>query len=140
MATAELTEREKNDNVLNQATNAHALSYAYVSVAQITFKTVAEIEAVEKELETQYQFIVNQASSNKDIDMALTDMRIIVQDFFDDQRLSAKQVISVNTNVTSARLLSFQYYGESDSATDIIGLNGISDVSFVEGDVGILTA
>lgn len=138
--TAELIEREKNDNVLNQSVNAQALSYAYVSVAQISFETVAEIEAVEKELEVQYRLIVDPESSNKEVNRALTDMRIIVQAFFDEQRLSVKQVIAVHTHITSARLLSYQYYGETETADQIIGLNGISDVSFVEGDVNILTS
>lgn len=138
--TAELIEREKNDNILDQSVNAQALSYAYVSVAQVSFETVAEIEVAERELETQYKLIVDPESSNKEVNTALTDMRIIVQAFFDEQRLSVKQVISVHTNITSARLLSYQYYGESETAAQIVGLNGISDVSFVEGDVDILTS
>jgi len=144
--TSQLIERKKNRAILNRAVNAQALSYAYVAVAQLTFETVAEIEAAEIELEAQFRFIVDDSSadpiinSSPVINSALTDMRVVVQSFFDEQRVSAKQVISVSTPVTSARLLSFQYYGESESATDIIGLNKIVDVSFVEGDVDILTA
>jgi len=138
--TAQLIERKNNRAILNQAINAQALSYAYVSVAQVSFETVAEIEEAEQELEVQYRFIVDNSDSNPDINSTLTDMRVVVQTFFDEQRLSAKQVISIFTNITSARLLSFQYYAESESAEDIIALNGITDVSFVEGDVDILTA
>jgi len=138
--TAELIEREENAVILNQSVNAQALSYAYVSVAQIDFETVIQIEDAEKELEVQYDAIVSSADSNQDVNAALTDMRIVVQQFFDEQRLSAKQVISVFTHITSARLLSYQYYAESESAEDIIALNGITDVSFVEGDIDILTA
>jgi len=138
--TAGLIQRSKNRAILNQAVNAEALSYAYVSVAQLNFETVAQIELAEKELETQYRHIIDNSDSDQDINTALTDMRVIVQDFFDEQRVSAKQVISIFTNITSARLLSYQYYGESQSAVDIIGLNGITDVSFVEGDIDILTA
>lgn len=138
--TAELIEREENTVILDQAVNAQALSYAYVSVAQIDFETVVQIEDAEKELEVQYDVIVSNVDSNQDVNAALTDMRIVVQQFFDEQRLSAKQVISIFTHITSARLLSYQYYGESESAEDIIALNGITDVSFIEGDIDILTA
>ncbi len=67
-------------------------------------------------------------------------MRLLVQQFLDEQRTILKQIITVHTYTTSARLLSFQYYAETDSALDIIALNDITDVSFVEGDVEILTA
>lgn len=138
--TAELVEREENTVILDRAVNAQALSYAYVSVAQIDFETVVEIEDAEKELEIQYDAIVSRVDSNQSINTALTNMRIVVQQFFDEQRLSAKQVISIFTNITSARLLSYQYYAESNSAENIIALNEITDVSFIEGDINILSA
>lgn len=138
--TAERIERKENTAVLNQAVNVETLSYAYVSVAQIDFETVAQIESAEQELEVQYDAIVNNVNANPDVNATLTDMRIVVQQFFDEQRLSAKQVISVFTNITSARLLSYQYYAESESGEDIIALNGITDVSFIDGDIDILTA
>jgi len=156
--TAGRSQRKQNRAVLNRAMNAQALSYAYVSVAQISFETVDEIEEAEMELEVQYKEIIdNQISdavvtikgldveatnidSSQAVNDALTNMRVVVQTFFDEQRVSAKQVISVFTPITSARLLSYQYYAESESAEDIIALNNIKDVSFVEGDVEILTA
>ncbi len=138
--TALLAERSDNRATLNQAVNAQALSYSYISAVQLSFETAAAIEETEKELETQYRHIVDNSNASPDVTTTLTDMRVIVQDFFDEQRLSAKQVISVYTNTTSARLLSYQYYAKSESAVDIIALNSILDVSFVDGDVDILTA
>lgn len=140
IVTTALAERSDNRAILNQAVNAQALSYSYISVTQLSFETVAAIEEAERELETQYRHIIDNSDSSPDVNTTLTDMRIVVQDFFDAQRLSAKQIISVYTNITSARLLSYQYYEESESAVDIIALNSIFDVSFVEGDVNILTA
>jgi len=147
--TAGLTERKQNRGVLNRAINAQALGYAYVAVSQIEFETVAEIEAAEAALNVQYSEIVDNSitdsvttnvSTSQAVNDSLTDMRVVVQSFFDAQRISAKQVISVFTPETSARLLSFQYYGNSESADEIIALNAISEVSFVSGDVDILTA
>ena len=147
--TASLVQRRQNRDVLNRAVNAQALSYAYVAVAQIPFETVDEIETAERELEVQYEFIISNpitdsvvtnVDASQAVNDSLTDMRVIVQAFFDEQRISAKQIISVFTTVTSARLLSFQYYAETESVEDIIALNEITDVSFVEGDVRILTA
>jgi prophage DNA circulation protein len=137
--TAGLEQRQQNRAVLNGAINAQALGYAYINVSQIVFDNVREVEAAADELEVQYQSVVESGSSNEVIS-AITDMRVIVQQFFDEQKTTVKQIVSVYTNTIPARVLSYQYYGESESADEIIGLNNISDVSFVSGDVEILTS
>jgi len=136
--TAGRIERQQNRIVLNGAMNSLALSFSYVNVAQIKFDNVREIEQAADDLEVQYQRVITSGVSNEVI-AAITDMRVVVQKFFDEQKTIAKQITSVNVYTTPARVLSFQYYGESKSADDIIGLNNISDVSFVDGEVEILT-
>jgi len=147
--TQGLVERKQNRSVLNRAVNSQALSYAYLATAQIEFETVDEIETAENELEVQYRAIIDNpindsivlnVDSSQAVNDSLTEARIIVQSFFDEQRIRAKQVITVFTSITSARLLSFQYNGESDSAEEIIALNNITDPSFIEGDIKILTS
>jgi prophage DNA circulation protein len=137
--TAGRIQREQNRAVLNGSMNASALGFAYVNTAQIQFNNVREIEEAADDLEVQFQRVMVSGSSNEVI-AAVTDMRVIVQQFFDEQKTTAKQITEVHVNTIPARVLSYQYYGESESADDIIGLNGITDVSFVDGDVEILTA
>lgn len=137
--TAGRLQQIDNHAALNGAMNASALGFAYVNVSQTTFNNVREIEEAADELEIQYQ-AVSVSGSSDDVISSVTDMRVIVQQFFDEQKVIAKQIIGINTYTTPARVLSFQYYGESESAEDIIGLNDIADVSFVDGLVEILTA
>ncbi len=132
-------ERISNRSVLNGITNAFVLSHAYTQVSQLTFTTVDEIQIAEDELEVQYQRVKDGGASADSIS-ALTDTRLIIQALFDEQRLTAKQVITVNTNRTTARLLSYKYYGVSTLAREIIALNKITDISFIEGDIKILTS
>ncbi len=154
-STAGRIQRKKNRVIINTAINTLALSFSYENIAQAEFANVRDLEKTADELEVQYQAIVESAApavvasgaaddttpgASIAVVNALTDMRVIVQQFLDEQRTTLKQIITVNTYTTSARLLSFQYYAETDSATDIIALNDITDVSFVEGDVEILTA
>ena len=136
--TAGRIQRIQNRAVLNGAMNASSLGYAYVNVSQIAFNNVREIEEAADDLEVQFQRVVTSGASDEAIS-SVTDMRVIVQQFFDEQKTIAKQIIEVNTYTTPARVLSYQYYGESESADDIISLNNISDVSFVDGTVEILT-
>ena len=70
----------------------------------------------------------------------LTKLRITSTDFFNAQRVTKPQIIEVQTNPTSTRLLSYQYYGSSDLGEDIARLNGIDDPAFVSGRVQVLSA
>lgn len=137
--TAGKIQRKQNRAVLNASVNCLALSYSYVNVSQISFENVREIQVAEDALEVQFQRVVISGASN-DVISSITDMRVIVQQFFDEQRITVKQIINVNVYTTPARVLSYQYYAESTSAEQIIQLNGITDVSFVDGDVEIVTA
>lgn len=133
-------ERKENRTILNGSMNAATLGYAYLNTSQIEFENIVDIEEAADELEVQYQFIVASGAST-DVLSTLTDMRVTVQDFFDEQKLTAKQLTEVIiSNTIPARILSYQYYGESESATEIIALNDITDVSFVKGTLEIETA
>lgn len=55
--TAGLTERKQNNDVLNNAVKAFALSEAYVSSAQIEFTTISDVEATADTLELVFQSI-----------------------------------------------------------------------------------
>lgn len=137
--TAGRVERIQNRAVLNGAVNASTLGYAYVNVSQIVFENVREIEEAADDLEVQFQRVMTSGSSNEVIS-AVTDMRVVVQQFFDEQKITLKQIIEVNVYTTPARVLSYQYYAESESASQILKLNNITDVSFVEGTVEIVTS
>ncbi len=137
--TAGRIERIQNRAVLNGAVNASALGYAYVNVSQTSFENVREIEEAADDLEIQFQRVMISGSSDKVIS-AVTDMRVVVQQFFDEQKITLKQIIEVNVYTTPARVLSYQYYAESESADQILKLNNITDVSFVDGPVEIVTA
>jgi len=146
--TAGRIQRKQNRAVLNGAINASALGFAYVNVSQIEFGNVREIEEAADDLEVQFQRVMESQTANapdspgisNEVVSAVTDMRVIVQQFFDEQKTISKQIIEVNVYTTPARVLSYQYYQESKSADDIISLNNITDVSFVDGTVEILTA
>lgn len=136
--TAGRIQRKDNRAVLNGAINASTLGYSYISAAQITFDNARDIEQVADDLDVQYQLVVTSGSSPAVIS-AVTDMRVTAQQFFDEQKDIVKQITQVNVYTTPARIISYQYYGESTSADQIIALNDISDVSFVDGTVEILT-
>ena len=136
--TAGLEERKRNRGVINGAMNAEALSRAYVTIAQVDFDTTEDIDEVSVILDEQYDSVLLGGTS-QEVKDSLTDMRVLVQDFFNERRLTTSQVIEVYTSTTSTRLLSYQYYGDSANANIITELNSFSDISFIEGGTRILS-
>lgn len=77
---------------------------------------------------------MNQESLN-----ALDDLRVATNQLLNNQKLSASRVVTVRRNVRPVRLLSFDYYGDSEQAQDLIDINSDVNVSYFEGDIEVLT-
>lgn len=137
--TAGRIERQRNNDVLNGAVNAMALGYAYLSVSRLEFETVADVDAVASQLDGQFERVMNGGASDE-VKQNVIDIRINVLDLLDQARISASQLIEVQTTPTTTRLLSFAYYGTDEQGGEIAELNNIADVSFVEGNVTVLTS
>lgn len=148
--TTSRTERIQNNSVLNQYVQAQALSYSYLNVTEIQFDNVDQVQEIAEQLEIQYQKIFNNLTVNgqnpnigisPDAKSSITDMRVLLQEYFNDQRLNTQQIIGVYTNSLPARFIAYQYYGSSNLGEEIAELNNdLSNPSFVEGDIRILSS
>lgn len=132
-------ERQKNRDIMNNAMQIQALAYAYFSASQFTFENVDQIDDVSEVVEDQYQKILAAMTLNSSVSEELTKLRIAVTSFFDAQRVTRPQIISVRTTLTTGRLLAYQYYGDSALGNSISLLNGSEDAT-LEGQVRILTS
>lgn len=137
--TVGLQERATNSGVLNGTVAALSLGHAYLAASQLEFTTTQEIDEVAAQLDGQFAAVQGSESSQAVKD-AVTDTRIVVLGLFDGARVSTSQILEVTTGPTTVRLLTFAYYGNDDLGETLAELNGISDVSFVEGPVEVLTA
>ena len=136
--TAGRAERKQNREILNAAVAALAIGDAYVAASRFTFETVRDIDEVAALLDTQYDLVLNNGGSQETKD-AVTDIRIKVLEAFATARITAGKIISVYTLPTTARLLGFSYYGNDNNFNVLISLNNLSDISFIEGDVEVIT-
>lgn len=66
-------------------------------------------------------------------------LRTQAREFFDEQKLTVRRIINVQTNETTTRLLAYQYYASSDLGEELATLNNILNVSNIKGAVDILT-
>lgn len=137
--TAGLLERRKNRVALDSTMRGQALAYAYLNTARVTFPTEQDLDEVSAALEAQYQALAGTDGLNICLLEALTAQRLIVLEFLEAQRLVAPSIVTVETNPTSVRLLTFQYYGSSEDSDAIALLNGFIQSEFIEGDVKILS-
>lgn len=136
--TAPKIERTNNNNAINASVAASSLSYGYLAAVDIEYETVRDVDAVLAALDDQYTRVV-ESEAEQELKDSITDMRILVLESLNELRLNASQIITVETNETSSRLLSFAYYGSDENAQTINNLNKISDVSFVSGPVEVVT-
>jgi prophage DNA circulation protein len=136
--TAGRIERQKNNDIFNGAIASASLGYAYLNATAIDFETTQEVDDVAAQLDAQY-LAVQENGSSQEVKDAVSDMRVQVLAALDQARLNASQIITVQTTSTTTRLLSHSYYGDDSQAELIAGINGIDDVSFVEGSVQVPT-
>ncbi len=133
-------ERKQNNDVMNSAIQASALSYSYLNASDIEYSTVDQITEQASDLEVQYQKLFDGTLLEQEIIDGLTDLRVVTQEFFDEQKLTASQVITVRSNPMSTRLLAFYHYGSSERGEEIAELNEFYDLAFQQGEIRIFTA
>lgn len=142
--TAGLVERKKNNDILNIAVKTFSLSAMYVSSSETVFKTVVQIEKSADNLELIFESIKESSGIglnglSKETLASLEDLRVTTQKFFDAEKLSAKRVITITTPVLPARVISYAYYGDSDSGEGIADLNSEINVSNMAGEIDTFT-
>ena len=137
--TVSRVERDRNNQTLNEAIAATSLGYSYLAVVQIDFQTDRQIDDTINRLDAKYDSILDNVISQEIVD-AVTLMRIKVLEVLNQVRVSTSKIIPINTNLTTARVLGFSYYGNDLHGDEIVTLNNLSDVSFVEGPLEILSA
>lgn len=136
--TAGRAERKKNDGVLNGAVAALSIGYAYKAAVQIEYETTEEIDEVAASLDVQFQ-AAQESESSQEVKDAVTEMRIKILKALAEARINTPQLFTVTTKIKPARILAFEYYGNDDNGETIVNLNQINDVSFVEGQVKMVT-
>lgn len=137
--TAGLTQRNANNKIINDGIQAQALSYAYLAMSQITYSTTDELDETFLIMENQFDKVVASETLDQTVRENLDSMRENTNTFFNQVRSTLNQIITISTPEIPARALAFQYYGESDLGESLASLNVDANVSFLAGDIEVLT-
>jgi len=128
-----LIQRTNNRDILRTSVQAGALAEAYREASLIEFQTVPEIDVVSAELDDQYGKIKNQIGSDSKREMSL--LRDDVRKLFDDQRLTAAQIIELDLPILPAIVQAQNLFGDEaqDKVDQLIEINNIKDTGFLGG-------
>lgn len=137
--TTERINRLKNQEILNAQIQATALVLAYQNSVLDTYETIIDIQNRINILEDQYFKISTNEFINPDVLNNITDLRSKVIGFFRELELTTYKISKISTQTIPITILVYQYYGDVELTQNIVDLNNIKDVSFVSGDLEILT-
>lgn len=138
-------QRNRNNRVVSLGVQAAYLGLSYQFAATDDYRTVDQIETVQEALEAQFSKLAGDPDIDEDVINELSDLRTMVNGYFESEKLNAAQVVPIDVNEIPVSVLAFQYYGNVDNldaiADELVDLNGAraNDVSFIAGSVGVLT-
>lgn len=139
--TESLIERTKNRDLLREAVQVGALSDAYREVSLIEFQTVDEIDAASASLDDQFQKTKN--NLDEPTKSQLVTLRNDEKKLFDDQRLTASQIIELDLPPLPAIVQAQALYGSDaqERVDQLIEINSTTNTSFIGGEnTKVLTA
>jgi len=138
--TQDRIERINNRIVLNNNMQMGALAESYQFASQKQYKNDKQLQDVQDSLEAQYQKI-NEDTSQITIKprIQLSALRNEMRKFFEQESVSTPKITTVETNLIPATVFTHEFYGNLDQLDAIIDLNDFDNLSFITGDVDILT-
>jgi len=137
--TAERSQRILNRKILNCYVNTVLLMTLYSNALQITYLDDLQIMEKEVDLETKYQYLMNNNVLDIDILRQLEKLRNTVKRFFSQLKVNVSKVITVNVPVTPLSVLLYRYYADFENEDEVIALNDLNNVTQISGDIKILT-
>jgi len=137
--TVQRIERIRNRGLINALIQGLALIFSYQNASLIDFDREDQITELVNILDAQYFKLIENEFLGDEASNALTDLKTKTADFFRQAEIAAFRINSIKTNILPVTVLNYQYYGALDTIDDIVDLNNLQDVSFVEGEILVLT-
>lgn len=138
--TFERIQRQTNRDIMQSAMQTGALTQSYRAAAEKDYGNIRELNAVQAQLENQYQSLIDNPTLSDDTKLGLQNLRNQTRLFFENEKLNVNQITPVETKRQPLTTLAYQYYGNTENVETIYDLNAIKDNAFVEGPIDIITS
>jgi len=128
--------KQLNDNKIALAnfTDVACLNIAYLASTNIDFVSQSDIDAMLNRLNTAFNSL-DPNSIDEDVYYALQDARTQNRLLLQNERETLPYYVSIRSNLIPASVLSYNLYGTSSRADELIALNEIEDPAFVYGNL-----
>ncbi len=133
-------QRKQNRDLMRANLRVQALSYSYLTAAEVKYDTTEDLELVQGNLEAGYLDARNNQTLSNEALEELDRVRVQALKALDVVRVNIRSIITVETPLIPLTVLVYAYYGATDLVETIADLNNINQNAFVEGEVRILTA
>lgn len=135
----ERRQRQQNQEILTSAMQVNALSFAYATASTIDYTDTDQLSTIRNDLEAQYNKVSQFELISQDTFYDLQGLRNEMRIFFAKEAVNVPNIVTIETPVMPVSILSYQYYGTTDRSEQILNLNPSEEVSFIEGDIRILS-
>lgn len=112
--TVQRVEIAQNTNVVSYGTQASYLGLTYEVASEASFDSVDQIETVQELMETQYSKMVNSGFVDEEVIEQLTTMRAMVNQWLEETKLNASQVLVIKIKTVPLSVVAYRYYGAVD--------------------------
>lgn len=124
-----------NRDVFNVNVQGQALAYAYQAACEQDYLSTDEIDAAKAQLQVCMDQVEDNGLLTDDMLDQLMDIKITANQLLDIKRQNSYNVVSYVTPMTSASLLAYAHYGSSDLSDEVMSLNGLTESTFIEGEI-----
>jgi len=132
-------EIKENRQDVNDTIQAMALISSYRAAPLVEFVTVLDVQTLRELLDEQYFNIIESPILNNDVINDINILRATVRSFLDESEKVAFKIQTVETKTQPATIITYQQYGNLDQFDNIIDINNLTDISFVSGEIDVLT-
>ncbi len=152
--TNEDAERKTNAQVLGIFMQGANTFEAFAQAGNTEYATVSEVNEVTATLTDQFNAMKDLMTENPDAQVynfdivqpdyndtyeAMKNLMSETFQFLEQQRLTAPREEIITINPTPASVLSYNRYGDSTRAEEIMALNGLTDNMVLSGDIKVLS-
>lgn len=127
-----------NRNSVYNFNDVAATTIAYTAATNLVYYNQPQLDEIQKRLDAAFMSL-DPNTVNDTIYYDLQNLRNQVRIYLDSIRLNLAKIVTQRTNQIPSTILAYEFYANTNRASEIITLNGIEDPAFVSGVINILS-
>ncbi len=127
-----------NKNAIYNFNDVASVALAYQVATNLTFGNQGDLDSVENRLNAAFDAL-DPNTVDETIYYNLQSLKNQLRLYFNALRINLAFVITQRVNSIPASILAYNLYGDTERTDEIVALNQIEDLAFVEGPINVLS-